>query len=182
MPLLDKLRKLAFSDRMRRLAHYIEYFTPLLLVTIGVGLLVAMYVSPPTDELGLEVTLLLFGAALFSLGFGVWSIWRHSRRDPTAPRKTWTVDDLPVENRAAAMRRLMLLFSAAILLLSGFTLYQLLQLEYGSAQRVTVWGPIAPLYDFLGFWPAVLFAPAIGVIGVTAMVKKLRTIKAGMSK
>src|SRR5262245_4727852 len=31
MPLLDKLRKLAFSDGMRRLAHYTEYFTPLLL-------------------------------------------------------------------------------------------------------------------------------------------------------
>ena len=182
MPLLDGLRKLAFSDGMRRLAHYTEYVTPVLLVAIGVGLLVAMYVSPPTDELGLEVTLLLVVGALFSLGYGAWSIWRHSRLDPIAPRKTWTVDGLPLENRVAAMRRLMLLFSAAILLLGGFTLYQLLQLEYGWAQRVNVWGPIAPLYDFLGFWPAVLFIPAIGVLGLTAMARKLRTIKAATSK
>jgi hypothetical protein len=182
MPLLDGLRKIALSNAARRLAHYTEFFAPVLFLAIGVGLLVAMYISSPVDEFGLEATLLLVAAALFCLAYGTWSIWRHSRRDPTAPTKTWTVDDLPLESRAAAVRRLILLFGAAILLLGGFTLYQLLQLESGGAQRVTAWGPIAPLYDFLGFWPAVLFVPAIGVLGLTAMARKLRTIKAATSK
>ena len=178
MPLLDGLRKLALSDGMRRLAHYTDYFTPVLFIVIGVGLLVAMFLSPPTDELGLEATLFLGALGLFVLGFGAWSFWRHSRRDPTAPRKTWTVDDLPLEERAAAVRRLMLLFSAVIIVGSGFILYQLVQLELGWAQRVTVWAPIALLYDFLGFWPAVLFVPALGLLGIVGMASKLRAVRA----
>jgi hypothetical protein len=178
MPLLDGLRKLALSDGMRRLAHYSEYFTPVLFIVMGVGLLVAMFLSPPTDELGLEATLFLGAVGLFVLGFGAWSFRRHSRRGPTAPRKTWTVDDLPLEERAAAVRRLTLLFSAAAIVGSGFTLYQLVQLELGWAQRVTVWAPIALLYDFLGFWPAVLLVPALGLLGIIGMASKLRAIKA----
>jgi hypothetical protein len=179
MPLLDGLRKLALSNGMRRLAHYTDYFTPVLFIVIGVGLLVATFLWPPTDELGLEATLLLGAIGFLMLGLGAWSFWRHSRLDPTVPRKTWTVDDLPLEERAAAVRRLMLLFSAAILVGSGFTLYQLMQLEFGRAQRVTVWAPIALLYDFLGFWPAVLFVPALGLLGIIGMVSKQRAIKAG---
>jgi hypothetical protein len=163
---------------MRRLAHYTDYFTPVLFIMIGVGLLVAMFLWPPTDELGREATLLLGAIGLLILGFGAWSFWRHSRRDPTVPRKTWTVDDLPLEERAAAVRRLMLLFSAAIIVGSGFTLYQLVQLEFGWAQRVTVWAPIALLYDLLGFWPAVLFVPALGLLGIIGMASKQRAIKA----
>jgi hypothetical protein len=178
MPVLDGLRKLALSDGMRRLAHYTDYFTPVLFMVMGVGLLVAMFLSPPTDELGLEATLLLGAVGLFVLAFGAWSFWRHSRRNPTAPRKTWTVDDLPLKERATAVLRLLLLFSAVIIVGSGFILYQLVRLEFGWAQRVTVWAPIALLYDFLGFWPAVLFVPALGLLGIIGMASKLRAIKA----
>ena len=80
-----------------------------------------------------------------------------------------------------ALRRLMLLFTAVIIVGTGFTAYQLVQLEYSWAERVTVWGPIADLYRFLGFWPAVLFVPAIGLLGLIEMTRKLRATKAATS-
>jgi len=92
-----------------------------------------------------------------------------------------TLDDLPIEQRASTLRRLMLLFGAAIILSAGMTAYELVQLEYGGAERVTVWAPVAGLYNALGFWPAVLFFPALGLLGITPMARKLRAVNAARS-
>jgi hypothetical protein len=92
-----------------------------------------------------------------------------------------TLDDLPIEQRAAALRRLMLLFGAAIIVGTGMIAYELVQLEYGGAERAMVWAPLAGLYNALGFWPAVLFFPAVGLFGITAMVGKLRAVNASRS-
>jgi len=56
------------------------------------------------------------------------------------------------------------------------TAYELVQLEYGGAERATVWPPVAGLYNALGFWPAVLFFPALGLFGITPMARKLRAV------
>src|SRR5215471_11343833 len=92
-----------------------------------------------------------------------------------------TLDDLPIEQRASTLRRLMLLFGAAIILSTGMTAYELVQLEYGGAERVTVWAPLAGLYNALGFWPAVLFLPALGLFVITTMARKLRAVNATRS-
>ena len=92
-----------------------------------------------------------------------------------------TLDDLPIEQRASALRRLMLLFCTAIIGCTGMTAYELVQLEYGGADRVTVLAPLAELYDALGFWPAVLCFPALGLLGITAMARKLRAVNATRS-
>ena len=84
-----------------------------------------------------------------------------------------TLDDLPIEQRASALRRLMLLFGGAIIVCTGMTAYELVQVEYGGEERM-VWAPLAGLYDALGFWPAVLLLPALGLFGITAMARKLR--------
>jgi len=91
-----------------------------------------------------------------------------------------TLDDLPIEQRASALRRLMLLFGAAIIVCTGMTAYELVQVEYGGEERM-VWAPLAGLYNALGFWPAVLFFPALGLFGITAMARKLRAANATRS-
>ena len=91
-----------------------------------------------------------------------------------------TLDDLPIEQRASALRRLMLLFGGAIIVCTGMTAYELVQVEYGGEERM-VWAPLAGLYDALGFWPAVLFFPALGLFGITAMARKLRAANATRS-
>lgn len=110
-------------------------------------------------------------------GFAIWA--GAGARVGDDDRKK--LDDLPIEQRALALRRLMLLFGAAMIVAAGMTAYELVQLEYGGAERVTVWGPVAVLYNALGFWPAVLFFPALGLFGITTMARKLRTVNATRS-
>ena len=40
---------------------------------------------------------------------------------------------------------------------------------------------VAGLYNALGFWPAVLFFPALGLLGITPMASKLRAVNATRS-
>jgi hypothetical protein len=91
-----------------------------------------------------------------------------------------TLDDLPIEQQASYLRRRMLLFGAWIIVCTGMTAYELVQVEYGGAER-TVWAPLAGLYNALGFWPAVLFFPALGLFGITPMARKLRAVNAKRS-
>ena len=91
-----------------------------------------------------------------------------------------TLDDLPIEQRASALRRLMLIFGGAIIVCTGMTAYELVQVEYGGEERM-VWAPLAGLYNALGFWPTVLFFPALGLFGITAMARKLRAANATRS-
>jgi hypothetical protein len=92
-----------------------------------------------------------------------------------------TLDDLPIEQRASALRRLMLLFGTAIIVCAGMAAYELVQLEYGGAEWATVWAPLAGLYNALGFWPAVMFFPALRLFGITNIARKLRAVNATRS-
>jgi hypothetical protein len=154
----------------------LAFLAPISWIVLGVGVLAIPFIVEPKDEFGLYFAL-VFGVACLALG--AFQLWRLSREDPKTT--VYSIEDLPLEKRAGALRRLMLLFAAVIIVGTGFTAYQLVQLEYGWAERVTVWGPIAGLYRFLGFWPAVLFVPAIGLLGLIEMTRKLRATKAATS-
>jgi len=51
------------------------------------------------------------------------------------------------------------------------------QVEYGWEKSVRVWAPVALLYNNFGFWPAVLFVPAAGLLLIIGLAWKLRTIR-----
>jgi hypothetical protein len=155
----------------------LAFLAPISWIVLGVAILAIASIIEPKDAFGLYFGL-AFGVACLALG--AFQLWRLSREDPKTT--VYSIDDLPLEKRAGALRRLMLIFAAAIIVGTGFTIYQLVQLEYGWAERVTVWGPIADLYRFLGFWPAVLFVPALGFLGLIEMVRKLRATKATGTK
>ena len=154
----------------------LAYLAPISWIAVGVATLAMPFVFEAKDEFGL-----LFGLAFgaICLGTGAFQLWRLKKDDPRTT--AYTVDDLPIEQRASALRRLMLLFGAAIIVGTGMTAYELAQLEYGGAERATVWAPVAGLYNALGFWPAVLFIPALGLFGITAMARKLRAVNATRS-
>lgn len=154
----------------------LAFLAPVSWIVLGVAVLAVASIVEPKDEFGLYFVL-VFGVACLALG--AFQLWRLSREDPKAT--VYSIDDLLLEKRAGALRRIMLLFAAAIIVGTGFTVYELVQLEYGWAERATVWRPIADLYRFLGFWPAVLFIPAIGLLGLIEMARKLRAIKAAAS-
>jgi hypothetical protein len=150
----------------------LAFLRPISWIVLGAAVLALPFIVEPKDEFGLFFGL-AFGVAC--VGVGAFQFWRLKKDDPKTT--AYTVDDLPIEQRVTALQRLMLLFGAAILVGTLMTGYELVHLEYGGAKRAAVWAPVAGLYNFVGFWPAVLFFPALGVFGITAMVRKMRVLK-----
>jgi hypothetical protein len=93
----------------------------------------------------------------------------------TAP--AYTIDDLPLDQRARTLRRMMLIVPVAFTPAAALIGYELVRLEYGWADRVSVWAPVAFVYNTFGFWPAVLFIPAAGLLLILFLATKLRSIK-----
>ena len=48
--------------------------------------------------------------------------------------------------------------------LGAWVISDLVRLESGEAESVTLWVPIIRLYEYFGFWPAVGILPLIGTV------------------
>src|SRR5262245_51134587 len=161
------------SPAQSKLNHRIGYLHPIIYILGGVAVLgMPLFIGGPKDLEGV-IFLVLIGLGL--LGWGTFSLWRHSRLDPTAP--VHTIDDLPLDQRVRALRRMILIVPIAFTPLAAFVGYEIAQVEYGWAQSVRVWAPVAFLYNNLGFWPAVVVVPAAGLLLIMGLAWKLRTIR-----
>lgn len=74
----------------------------------------------------------------------------------------------------ASLKRLMYLFLPACVVLSTWIIYDLNQLESGGADSVRLWAPVAFLYDQLGYWPAILFVPVLGLVVLGLLWRQIR--------
>jgi len=155
----------------RRLIYLLLFPAPW--IVIGGFCLALVIADAAKDAFGLYFAL-IFGTV--SLGIGALQLWRFSVADPKISPFP-TVDDLPLQERVGALHRLMLIFSAVIILMSAVTTYQLLQLAHGLDEEVGLRKPIAALYNHFGLWPAVLLIPAIGLLGIVELVRKLRAVR-----
>jgi hypothetical protein len=164
------------SPGASRLLHYSGYVQPILSILAGAACLIAIplwYSSGQPIELEGIAILGLIG--VLGLGYGAFALRRHSQQDPTAPIQT--VDDLPPAEGARQTRNGIWVIGIITVLGTAFMVYQLAQVEFGTARSVTVWAPVAMMYEFFGFWPAVLFVPALGLLLIAVMARKLRAIK-----
>lgn len=164
------------SPGASRLVHYSGYLHPILMIAAGIGCLVALFLwfnsGEPIETEGVVILSLL---GLGGLAFGALFLWRHWQQDPATPIQT--VDDLPPAEGARQTRNFMWIVGIVLTLGAAFMAYQLAQVEFGSARSATVWAPVALAYDLFGFWPAVLLLPALGVVIILALARKLRAIK-----
>ena len=83
----------------------LAFLAPISWIAVGVAILAMPFVFEAKDEFGL-----LFGLAFGAtcLGTGAFQLWRLKKDDPRTT--AYTVDDLPIEQRASALCRFMLLF------------------------------------------------------------------------
>jgi hypothetical protein len=88
-----------------------------------------------------------------------------------------TIDDNPRLEPIRQIRRSIRFVSVATVLFGAYVTHQVTQMEYGLAQRVRLWRPIADLYNSLGFWPAVMCVPVFGLLIAVALAWKLRSIR-----
>lgn len=68
-----------------------------------------------------------------------------------------------------------MLRALAVFGLGGWFYYKLTGIESGEIESTKVWGPIATLYNTLGFWPAVSLLPAIGCFVLYQAASRLVT-------
>lgn len=82
----------------------------------------------------------------------------------------------PVEQIRGCKRSIWVL---AILgpVLSCWTYYDLFSVETGAEQSVSVWVPVAMLYNFFGFWPAVLCWPLFCSLVIGASFIRIQKAK-----
>jgi len=160
------------SPAQSKLNHRIGYLAPIAYIIGGVAVLTMPLFLEPKD---LEGVIFVVVLGLGLLGWGLFSLWRHSKLDATAP--VHTIDDLPLDQRVRTLRRMILIVPIAFTPLAAFVAYELAQVEYGGATSVRVWAPVAFLYNNFGFWPAVLFVPVAGLLLIMSLAWKLRTIR-----
>jgi len=72
---------------------------------------------------------------------------------------------------------MMLIVPIAFTPAAALVSYEIAQVEYGWVASASVWAPVALLYNNFGFWPAVLFVPAAGLLLILGLALKLRTIR-----
>lgn len=154
----------------------LAFIAPMSWIALGLVVLAMPLVLKVEDEFGL---LFSFAFGVAGLVVGGLQLWRLNKDDPKTT--AYTVDDLPLKKRVHALRRLILMFAAAIIAGTLMTTYALVQLEHAGAERAAVWAPVAGVYSALGFWPAVLVFPALGLSGIAVMWHRLRIIRSAAS-
>lgn len=86
--------------------------------------------------------------------------------------KSW-IEKLPPEKRRPAFRRVLIVGSAGFIYMSVIVAADLLKIENGTVSRVSTWAPVAGIYNSFGFWPAVLFVPAVFILFLALSIPKL---------
>jgi len=161
------------SPAQTKLNHRIGYLYPTAYMVGGLAVLgMPLFIDGPKDFEGM-IVMLLIGLGL--IAWGAFSFWRHSRLNPTTP--IHTIDDLPLDQRIRTLRRMMLIVPIAFTPAAALVSYEIAQVEYGWVASASVWAPVALLYNNFGFWPAVLFVPAAGLLLILGLALKLRTIR-----
>lgn len=83
------------------------------------------------------------------------------------------VNTLPVPERRPFMKRQLAGAAVFFPLFSLWVWKDLNLLESGAAETVRLWLPIGLIYEHLGYWPAVLVLPSMGVVVCTFWFHRL---------
>jgi len=109
--------------------------------------------------------------------FGVQQLWQAGRSSSDAVARLHPFFDpnsLPLEDRLRVFRRQLIIGAIAFPFVSVVTAIELRRLESCAEERVTIWAPLALLYDHFGYWTAVLAPLVAGGILSAVLIARLR--------
>lgn len=137
----------------------------------SIALLAMPFVIDDIDPL---VTAGMVAAGIFM----AWLTWRAYRkaRDPQMDAGYVPIDERPADEQRAVQNRALLVSAPACALLSGMAWWEISHAAAG--ERISMWAPMAMMYDLAGPWGAILLPVGIWVaLAITVAVKrqKLRT-------
>jgi len=146
-----------------------------LIRAIGCFLVAIAVASVPlfaeVDGVGVAFLMIFAGCFLLISAFHFWQYRRTAGASSAVPTHQATVH---AESRS--LKRWLL---ATILFFppaTAIVAYELHRFESGTIDEIRLWVPVAAMYESLGYWPAVLVVPAIGVLGVLVFLNQLRSL------
>jgi hypothetical protein len=164
--------------RIRTLGYYLRYLQPVVLIVTGVGGLVATVVLLTSYSDKWDVALLMGALGVMGLALGIFLFRRVQRGMPIATTLAEELEKAPSPAHAARMlRQAMWGVSIVSSLYGAWEAYNLMRLELGWADRVSLSRPVADMHAAFGFWPAVLLVPGFGFLIILSLARKLRALK-----
>jgi hypothetical protein len=85
--------------------------------------------------------------------------------------------DASAEESVGFYKKMIFIGIPAFIGLSLWTYFDLNNLESGNVESVRLWEPISLLYEFGGFWIAVLATPLLGIVSVFLLIRKIQEVK-----
>jgi len=89
--------------------------------------------------------------------------------------------DPPPEEQIEICKKTIWIMAAAGPTMGCYAFSRLSALETGSVDSISVWGPVAMVYDFLGFWGAILCWPLISGIVIWSCINRINKARALMA-
>lgn len=89
----------------------------------------------------------------------------------------YNIDKAPPEEQIYISKRVIWLMPIIGAVPSVWTYLDLRALEDGSANSVTIWGPVSVIYEHFGFWPAVVCFPSLILFIVVLSVYRIERSK-----
>jgi len=154
---------------LRRVRLFRGYGALVVAVVLGAVLWLAPVQSPSPAVYAIVVSSIAV--------FGVQQLWQARRTVRDAVAKLPPALDpnsLPIDDRLRLFRRQLLIGAIVSPLLSVITAVELQRLESCDGGRVTIWAPLAFLYEYFGYWPAVLAPLVVGGTISTLLIARLR--------
>jgi hypothetical protein len=124
------------------------------------------------DAAGVALSYAAAGGCFLAALFCVW--W--SRRTPDDSVVYAVPGRAPPAVQIRFYRQMLWTSVAAFPLLAAIVACELHDLESGAKDRARIWEPLVPIYERLGFWPAVLAPVLLGAACCAVFAVKLRKL------
>lgn len=142
-----------------------------------IGLIAAFFaVGPEGGDLSDRIASGFLATFAFGYAGYLWRAFQRTPADAVFESVETSTPKTPAEQIKVFTRAIGIVVVLGPLV-SGWIYFLLQRLERGEDESTSVWAPIAMLYEFFGFWPAVLCLPVLCLLGLVSLVHQRETAK-----
>lgn len=143
------------------------------LYALVVIILLVFFVFQETDEIGI-----IFGTIiLIFLSIKSYASFMKVQNIKDEDNNLGPPTNSSNDEKISYYKRILLIAIPAFIILSVWIFWQLYNLELGLVESVSLWEPISLLYDWGGFWVAVLATPILGILLVIELIFKIKKLR-----
>ena len=134
--------------------------------------IVLLLITVKTDTFGLITGLIL----ILIFAYKSFSNFKFSTSVNEKDPVVGPLHDATTEEKISYYKKGVWIAIAAFTILSVWTIIDLNALKSGTEESVSLWGPIALLYQYGGYWLAVITTPLLGLLVVLNFLRKIKIL------